>query len=604
MSSYINPQKMIGTTDYHSRFSMAIMLGCLVLAILFAEQSFAGAGIRAHAPYEPEGPQQDPNIVSPLDPWKKLTPGLYGSFASIDRRYDRREVPVTNGSMSWSGVAWCGERLNAQIVLWTPSGTEHVRFTTTPLRRKDGRQLPASSVRPQFVRYVLGDGKLVPDVLDTAQRIDIPGRTTRPIWLSINVPRKAKPGLYNGKVNIAAENGVSLAFEINLEVLSIVLPPPSEWSFHLDLWQNPWAVARYHHVQPWSPEHWLLLEPLLKMLADAGQKCVTTTIIHQPWGAPMYDPFDSMVKWIRKPDGTWSFDYTVFDKYVEFCARCGITRQINCYSMVPWTNRFRYFNQAGGDYKFVQAESGTAAYENHWQPFLKDFVRHLKRRGWLKRTTIAMDERPLEPMQKLIAFVKEAAPELKLTLAGKYHPEIKFDVYDLCVFIEPPIEPALISERVERSLPTTFYVCCGPARPNTFTCSPPAEATWLGWYAAAQRYSGFLRWAYVHWVEDPLYDTRYVTWPAGECFLVYPGPRSSIRFERLREGIADYEKIRIIRQKLRKSDSPKAIKALKRLDEMLARFTYESAKKIPCADVVNDGKKLLTELSRDIVSLR
>jgi hypothetical protein len=68
----------------------------------------------------------------------------------------------------------------------------------------------------------------------------------------------------------------------------------------------------------------------------------------------------------------------------------------------------------------------------------------------------------------------------------------------------------------------------------------------MGWHADALGYSGFLRWAYNSWVEDPLYDTTHVNWTPGDCFLVYPGGRSSIRFERLREGIQDFEKIRIV----------------------------------------------------------
>ena len=345
-----------------------------------------------------------------------------------------------------------------------------------------------------------------------------------------------------------------------------------------------------------------MLEPLLKMLADAGQKCVTTTIVYQPWSGQTYDPFDSMVEWIRHPDGTWSFDYTVFDQYVKFCGKCGIREQINCYSMIPWSNRFRYFDQSSGDYKFVKAEPGTDTYENHWRPFLVDFVRHLKQRGWLSRTTIAMDERPLEAMQKVISFMKKTAPQLKISLAVGYHPEIKFDVYDLCIHITPSLAPQLIAERVKRSLPTTFYVCCGPPRPNTFLFSPPAEAAWLGWHAAAQGYTGFLRWAYNSWVAEPLYDTSHVSWNPGDCFLVYPGPRSSIRFERLREGIADYEKIRIVRQMLRKSDNPKAAKLLQCLDELLTGFSYQTAQQTPAADTVNAAKSLLTEISRDVAA--
>ena len=39
-----------------------------------------------------------------------------------------------------------------------------------------------------------------------------------------------------------------------------VLPPPHEWTFRLDLWQNPWVIAWYYHVTPWSDEHKALLE--------------------------------------------------------------------------------------------------------------------------------------------------------------------------------------------------------------------------------------------------------------------------------------------------------------------------------------------------------
>jgi hypothetical protein len=33
-------------------------------------------------------------------------------------------------------------------------------------------------------------------------------------------------------------------------------------AFFLDLWQQPWAVARYHGVKPFSPEHYRVLEPI------------------------------------------------------------------------------------------------------------------------------------------------------------------------------------------------------------------------------------------------------------------------------------------------------------------------------------------------------
>ena len=235
-----------------------------------------------------------------------------------------------------------------------------------------------------------------------------------------------------------------------------------------------------------------------------------------------------------------------------------------------------------------------------WQPFLTAFTAHLRDKGWLERTHIAMDEIPLKRMLPFIAFVKRAAPELKLALAGGNHPELKEHIDDWCVFINPPLDPAIALERTKRGRPTTYYVCCGPGRPNTFTFSPPAEATWLGWYAAAQGYSGLLRWAYNSWTEDPLRETHYPAkgWPAGDCFVVYPGPRSSIRFERLREGIQDFEKIRLVRAALARRKDKEARDRLPRLSEMLSHFTYAAVTKRPAAEFVREGKMLLMELSR------
>lgn len=63
----------------------------------------------------------------------------------------------------------------------------------------------------------------------------------------------------------------------------------------------------------------------------------------------------------------------------------------------------------------------------------------------------------------------------------------------------------------------------------------------------AAGYNGSLRWAFNSWVENPLVDSRFRTWPAGDTYIVYPQARGSIRYERLLEGIQDYEKISIVK---------------------------------------------------------
>jgi hypothetical protein len=125
----------------------------------------------------------------------------------------------------------------------------------------------------------------------------------------------------------------------------------------------------------------------------------------------------------------------------------------------------------------------------------------------------------------------------------------------------------MLKERRALGKPTTFYTCGTPKLPNNFTFSPPAENTWICWYTAE---AGFLRWAYNSWTNIPLFDSRFRAWPAGDCFLIYPGPQTSIRFKKLIEGIQDFEKIRIIQEQFVKEGKEENIKDL---DEILSAFS-------------------------------
>jgi len=138
--------------------------------------------------------------------------------------------------------------------------------------------------------------------------------------------------------------------------------------------------------------------------------------------------------------------------------------------------------------------------------------------------------------------------------------------------------------------PTTFYTACQENHPNGYTFSPPAENTWLAWHAAAKGYTGYLFWAYNTWVANPLSDTRWRRYPAGTLFQFYPGPRSSIRFEKLIEGIQDFEKIRILKENFIKEGQAEKTKEL---DSVLSSFEIEKLDSIPAADMLIKAKKLL-----------
>jgi len=560
---------------------------------------------------EPLAEAKDPQGIE-AGAWSSVSAGLNSGFGNTDTRYSRSIPPQGNISSDISLTGWKGEKVNCQLLFWSVSDEGIIQVNSKDIENQDF--ISGNDIIIRTVKYVLADeflnscgyrdkdtiaSYLVPDMLDDTNSFNLSGMQTRPVWISLNIPPGTEPGIYGIHITGTSDKD-TVNHIINLEVQDKFLPPPANWSFHLDLWQNPFAVARCHNVQLWSQEHINLLKPLLVMLASAGQKCITTSIIHEPWGGQTYDPFRSMISWIRNSNNLWEYDYSVFDQYVQLAIDCGIDKQINCYSMVPWGNKFTWFDEDSAKFITVEAISGSAEYRNIWQPFLNDFRVHLMETGWLEKVTIALDERGEEEMKNLFRFLEEAAPDYSVTMAGHYFKDINRYIYDFSYnwrHINTGTKK-VISERRDTGNISTYYVACGIPEPNSFTFSPPAESCYLGWFAAAMGFDGFLRWAYNSWPENPVYDSRFIKWPSGDTYLVYPEARSSIRFEKLIEGIQDYEKIRILKEELSLNPSLEAAEAEIRISQFLSSITIASLDSLPAHEIVNRGKQILEDISR------
>lgn len=532
------------------------------------------------------------------------------SWGSTDMRYKKEEpAPIVRLEKNMNLTAWKGERVSAQLVVWTPETLSGLSFVVSDLT--SGKEtISKDNIRTGFVRYVMTDelnkdGKgacgyrnnadydstLVADPIDhVASTLVVPARATQGGWISVRVPQQAKAGKYAGTVMV--KNGDSVLSELKLvvNVKNRTLPASTEWAFHLDLWQNPYAEARYYNVEPFSKEHFERMRPDMQNYVDAGGKVITASIMHKPWNGQTYDPFESMVTWLKKADGTWYFDYTVFDKWVEYMMSLGVKKQINCYSMVPWRLSFQYFDQASNSFKYLEAKPGEPAYAEFWGNMLASFASHLKEKGWFDITHISMDERPMKDMLATLEVIRKADKDFKVSLAGTYHDELVSELHDYCIAIGEKFPAEIIKARKEAGQVTTYYTCCTEPRPNTFTFSAPAEAEWLGWFAAKENLDGYLRWALNSWVKNPLQDSRFTAWAAGDTYMIYPEGRSSIRFERLIEGIQSYEKIRILKEEFGRKGNKSAIK---QIDKVLKSFNEYTLEEIPAAVVVSKAKEAI-----------
>ena len=413
--------------------------------------------------------------------------------------------------------------------------------------------------------------------LEVYDRVEWNSDDDGPRVVEVSVPADAKPGVYSCGM-------------MNIRVVDRVLPPAKEWKYFLDLWQHPWAVSRYHDVKPFSKKHYAKMRPVYELLASAGQKTITTTILPEAWDHQCYDAYGTMIGRVKREDGTWQFDYSVFDEYVEFCRGCGLGPAICCYTLCPWGYVVRWQN-AKGETESCVAKPGTKEFEDYWGVFLQAFATHLKQKGWFEQTYISMDERSIEDVKLIGEFVQKHAPGLRISMAGNQLPsQYGVTIDDFCMILSDKINADYLKETAERrakGMVTTYYVCCGPLYPNTFMSSGPGEAFWLGAYPAMIGLDGFLRWAWNSWPKDPKKDATYWAWTAGDTFLCYPDGEPSWRFMELRNGIAAAEKVRLLKEQGLFKEELAKVAALYKQDEATANKSNFAKIRQATLDVVN-----------------
>lgn len=467
----------------------------------------------------------------------------------------------------WRGRAWRNERVHMPFVVWG-GDVGDLRCVSGGLEGPGGIRIP---VTVSWVGEVIVDDRphaaridplryppyLSGDILHTTQPFRLTYAGYRAVWASVKTPADAPEGVYRGDVTVSSARG-DVVFKIELGILAAALPKVKK--FHLDIWQTPWSIARFYGVKPFSPRHYEIMEPYFRELADAGQKAITVTITDYPWNIRKnIDSARSMVRYVKRRDGTYSADFSVMDGFIAFAEKCGIGPQIHCYAPVKFerSNTYQYFDEASGKEVSVKLLPGTPAYEEYWGPLLTQLEAHIAAKGWRGRVYLALDELPGGETAATAKLISKYAPSAKFHMSGNRPPEtfagIEIDGYSQM------LGPKLMSRgfldglarRRSQGRYTTLYTCCLPFRPNALPMSPLYEQRWLGLYIAAKGFDGYLKSTFFRWVQDtdPLKDTHcYPYFPCGDSFLVYPGPRLSLRWQSLVDGIEDCEKIRVLRE--------------------------------------------------------
>ncbi|SOD11572.1 DUF4091 domain-containing protein [Pedobacter xixiisoli] len=508
----------------------------------------------------------DPKPIDSTEPGSEAKESLNGSFESKFNRYTRGEAFTGKELKTWTDTAWKNDRIHKQLILWTDKNIDDLSYEVENL--KNGNNvISASNIKLRFGQYVIGDqvptgcgeqtnraSVEIADALSLTPVNKINQYDPLKIWITIDVPEAIAEGKYTSKIHVKTGGTTQQTFNIDVLVVNRTLPKVADWKFHLDLWQFPFQLMKFNNAQPgnsriepFSDTYFKQLEPFYKLLADAGQKSITAYIKD---GAFLKG--ETMIKWTKNTDNTWSYNYDNFDKYVETLMSWGINKQINCFSLAGWDmNYIGYFDAATGNSANLNVEIGSVAYKTIWNDFLNDFKTHLRAKAWFGKTVLYLDEIREENLAAVINTIKENDPNWKIGLAGSHVSSTNESaLYEYSTILGTHSNTNFGADKT-----ATFYTSCTQLIPNNYVTpqNNPAEMTWMAWYASNNELDGYLRWAYDYWtLSNPMNITDGGN-TAGDFSLIYRSgntypnqPLSSIRLELLREGIQDFEKIRIL----------------------------------------------------------
>lgn len=468
-----------------------------------------------------------------------------------------RDTKPAGGASVVSLRAARNEYEPAQIAVRAAGPLEGLRVAFGPLRHADGKAtIEGADLAWNFVGFIPLNKNThhseqivirpapcdVPDPLLEARAMDLAADTTQPVWLTVRVPKEAPPGMYRGEVAVVA-GARRAALPVELAVDPFTLPDERH------LWVTNWFsisnIAKAHRVELWSEPFWAMLRRYADNMAAHRQNVVLV-----PW---------NLVEVARQPDGTLTFDYERFDRYVQLFEEAGMAERIEIshvgHGDGGWGRPVVLAKVTATDRKTGKAV--TLSPEEGLAPLLADLQRHLDERGWLTKAMIHVADEPiltnLDSWHKASQFVHKAAPRLKRIEA--------IETIDCTGGLEVWVPQLCHFDRWREAFEARrgdgefwYYICCNPfgnSYPNRFLDFPLSRVRVLHWLNFSERLAGYLHWGLNFWGNDP-FGTPSGELPPGDTHVLYPGsqgPLNSIRWEIQRESLEDFEYLHLLAEK-------------------------------------------------------
>ncbi len=451
-----------------------------------------------------------------------------------------------------------------QLVLWSDRPRRNVRVSVSSLC-KDGVPLP--DVQIDRVGYVPVDVpssyyrselpahyRLVPrgvprtdgwagdwpDPLPPCRPFDLSAGQAQPIWLTVHVPKETPAGVYEGNLTIEADGGVRREIPVRFEVWPFDLPDRPSLRVTYDL--------RRGHRSPFGDGSIAEYRKWYELLA---RRRISPGLLPPPQ--------------FRYDDGKVTMDTERFDAAARICID---ELKMNVFYS---PHVFYTFGWAYTPRNVMGHEPFTEEYKQALSACYRAYLDHLKRHGWYDECVNYISDEPhdthdhvIEQMKKVCDLYHAVDANVPLYASTWRHVPQWNGYLDIWGVGQYGCFPVDQMKRRQAAGETLWFTCDGQQALDT-----PYLATerLMPYYCYKYGVKGYEFWGVSWWTYDPWErgwhtfirqssdgkDYFWVRYPNGDGYLTYPGeavgldrPVSSLRLEQAREGIEDYEYMRIL----------------------------------------------------------
>jgi len=217
------------------------------------------------------------------------------------------------------------------------------------------------------------------DHITDAPQKPIPANTCRPSWVTLKVPADVKAGTYKGSIKVEATGMSPVTLPVAAEIHAWRVPAPRDFQANAAIEQSAYGVARQYKTPLWSDAHFKQMDGSFRALGLVGNDWINVPVINYTEFGNMTD---SMIRWVRRADGTVAWDYSILDKYLALARKhLGKPKIINFVVMHGaggYEAGVQVTDEKTGKVETLKMGPAREWYAETWKAFAVDLRMHMR----------------------------------------------------------------------------------------------------------------------------------------------------------------------------------------------------------------------------------